>query len=169
MQVGLIGLGRMGMNMSRRLIKAKHDVLVYNRTKEKVDAVVKEGAEGAYTFEEFVKKLKAPRVVWLMLPTGPVLEEHLQILSKLLSKGDIVIDGGNSYYKDDLRHAIELKQFGINYLDIGVSGGIWGLALGYCLMIGGEKKIYENLCPFSKTWHRRMDTCTAEKRAPAIS
>src|SRR5688572_6039010 len=103
MQIGLIGLGRMGMNMARRWLKAKHDVVVFNRSLEKVKALEKEGAVGASSLEEFVKKLKPPRAVWLMLPTGLVLEEHIQSLSKLLTTGDLIVDGGNSYYKDDVR------------------------------------------------------------------
>src|SRR4051812_22264350 len=138
MQIGMIGLGRMGMNMARRLIQAKHEVVVYNRTAEKVQAAVKEGAVGATSLEEFVKKLKTPRAVWLMLPTGQPLEDHIQQLAKILSKGDLIIDGGNSYYKDDIRHAADLKKLGIRYLDAGVSGGIWGLKIGYCTMVGGD-------------------------------
>src|SRR5687767_12569660 len=143
MQMGLIGLGRMGMNMARRLLKAKHDVVVFNRAAEKVQEIVKDGAVGSTSLEDFVKKLQAPRVVCLMLPTGTVLEEHHQSRSKILSKGDILIDGGNSYYKEDLRHAADLKKLGIKYLDAGVSGGIWGLAIGYCLMVGGEKEVFD--------------------------
>jgi 6-phosphogluconate dehydrogenase len=106
----MIGLGRMGMNMARRWILAKHDVVVYNRTASKVEEIVKDGAVGTTTLEDFVSKLKAPRIVWLMLPTGAPLEEHIDKLSGLLSKGDLIIDGGNSYYKDDIRHSAELKK-----------------------------------------------------------
>jgi 6-phosphogluconate dehydrogenase len=140
MQLGLIGLGRMGMNMARRLISAKHNVVVFNRTQEKVDAMVKEGATGAHSLDEFVKKLKAPRVVWLMLPAGPATDEHIESLIPLLSKGDIIIDGGNSYFKEDIRRAEMLAKKGLRYMDAGVSGGIWGLKLGYCAMVGGDKK-----------------------------
>ena len=150
MQVGMIGLGRMGLNMARRWLKAKHDVVVFNRTKEKVQEIAKEGAVGTTTLEDFVSKLKAPRVVWLMLPTGQPLDDHLKQLSKLLSKGDIVIDGGNSYFKDDLRHAEELKPTGIHYLDAGVSGGIWGLGLGYCTMVGGAEADFKHIEPLLK-------------------
>jgi len=151
MQMGLIGLGRMGMNMARRLIMAKHEIVVYNRTKEKVDAMVKEGAKGASSLEDFVKKLKTPRVVWLMLPTGKPLEDHINSLSKILSKGDILIDGGNSYFKDDIRHFDDLKKSGIHYLDAGVSGGIWGLKVGYCTMVGGDKKDFDHIEPLLKS------------------
>lgn len=150
MQIGMIGLGRMGMNMARRWLRAKHDVVVYNRTASKVEEIVKEGATGTTALEDFVKKLKSPRVVWLMLPTGQPLEDHLQLLSKLLSKGDLIIDGGNSYYKDDIRHTAELKKLGINYLDAGVSGGIWGLKVGYCTMVGGEESEFKRIEPLLK-------------------
>jgi 6-phosphogluconate dehydrogenase len=150
MQIGIIGLGRMGMNMARRWVAAKHDVVVFNRTKEKVDEMIKEGAVGTTTLGDFVKALKAPRVVWLMLPTGQPLEDHIKELSKLLSKGDIIIDGGNSYYKDDIRHAEELKKLGIRYLDAGVSGGIWGLKLGYCTMVGVDKADFTHIEPLIK-------------------
>ncbi len=150
MQVGLVGLGRMGMNMGLRWLKAKHEVVVFNRSADKVQEIVKQGAVGSASLEEFVKKLKTPRVVWLMLPTGQPLEDHIQALSKILSKGDIIIDGGNSYYKDDIRHAAELKSLGIKYLDAGVSGGIWGLAVGYCLMVGGEKEVFAHMEPLFK-------------------
>lgn len=150
MQIGMIGLGRMGMNMARRLLKAKHEVVVYNRTASKVEEIVKEGAIGTTTLENFVKKLKAPRVVWLMLPAGQPLEEHINFLSKILSKGDLIIDGGNSYYKDDIRHTEELKSKGIKYLDAGVSGGIWGLKIGYCTMVGGDRSDFKHIEPLLK-------------------
>lgn len=150
MQIGLIGLGRMGMNMARRWVKAKHEVVVYNRTKEKVGQMVKEGAIGTTTLEDFVKKLKAPRVVWLMLPIGPPLEEHIELLSKLLSKDDLLIDGGNSFYKDDIRRAEELGKRGIRYMDAGVSGGIWGLKNGYCTMVGGSELDFKHIEPLLK-------------------
>jgi 6-phosphogluconate dehydrogenase len=150
MQVGLIGLGRMGMNMARRWLKSNHDVVVYNRSKDKVAAIAMEGATGAGSLEEFVKRLKAPRAVWLMLPTGDPLEEHINKLSELLRRGDLLIDGGTSYYKDDIRHAETLKVKGIHYMDVGVSGGIWGLKNGYCSMIGGEKADFSRIEPLIK-------------------
>lgn len=112
--------------------------------------MAKEGATGATSLKDFVSKLKGPRVVWLMLPTGQPLEDHIEKLSKILSKGDIIIDGGNSYYKDDIRHYEQLKSIGINYLDAGVSGGIWGLKIGYCTMVGGDKNIFEYIEPLLK-------------------
>jgi 6-phosphogluconate dehydrogenase len=141
----------MGMNMVRRLLKGGHQVVAYNRTPDRVKEIVKAGARGAYSIEELVKKLTPPRIVWLMLPTGRPVDEHIDTLKGLLSKGDIVVDGGNSFYKDDLRHDRELRSYGIHYLDAGVSGGIWGLKIGYCLMIGGDKKIYRYLEPVFKS------------------
>jgi len=147
----MIGLGRMGMNMVRRLLKGNHQVIAYNRSPNKTDEIVKQGAIGAYSLPELVEKLSPPRVVWLMLPAGPAIDDHLDQLKDLLSAEDILIDGGNTYYKDDIRRAEMLAKKGIQFLDAGVSGGIWGLEVGYCLMIGGDKKIYEYLEPIFKT------------------
>ncbi|UCF57100.1 MAG: decarboxylating 6-phosphogluconate dehydrogenase [Deltaproteobacteria bacterium] len=151
MQIGMIGLGRMGMNMVRRLLKGNHRVVAYNRTPNKTDQIVKEGANGAYSLSELVEKLSPPRVVWLMLPAGPAIDDHLTQLRELLSAGDIVIDGGNTYYKDDIRRAEFLTEKDIRFIDAGVSGGIWGLEVGYCLMIGGAKETYQYLEPIFKT------------------
>lgn len=151
MKIGIIGLGRMGMNMARRLLKGGHKVVAYNRTPDRVKEIVKAGARGAYSIEELVKKLIPPRIIWLMIPAGRPVDEHINLLKGLLSRGDIIVDGGNSFYKDDLRHERGLKPFGIHYLDVGVSGGVWGLKIGYCLMIGGDKKIYQYLEPIFKT------------------
>lgn len=151
MQIGMIGLGRMGMNMARRLLRGKHEVVGYNRSPGKVDELVKEGALGAYTVEELVDKLKPPRVTWMMLPAGKPVEEMISTLGGFLEKGDIIVEGGNSYYKDDIRHAEKLKPLGIKYVDAGVSGGIWGLEVGYCLMLGGEESAYKKIVPLLKT------------------
>jgi len=151
MQIGMIGLGRMGMNMVRRLLQGRHQVVAYNRTPEKVREIMKKGAKGAFSLEELVSLLKPPRVVWLMLPAGKIVDEHISPLRQLLKKGDVIVEGGNSFFKDDIRHAEELKPYGIHYLDVGVSGGIWGLKVGYCLMIGGERRIYRLLEPVFKT------------------
>jgi 6-phosphogluconate dehydrogenase len=151
MQIGLIGLGRMGMNMALRLLRGGHKVVAYNRTPEKVDEIVKKGAKGAYSLEDLAEILEPPRVVWLMLPAGKTTDEHIGQLRPLLAKGDILVEGGNSFYKDDIRHAQELTPYGIHYLDAGVSGGIWGLKIGYCLMIGGDPKIFRRLIPIFKT------------------
>ncbi len=147
MKIGMIGLGRMGMNMVRRLIGKGHAVVAYNRSPGKVDEIVQEGASGAYTLEELVKGLAPPRVVWIMLPAGKAVDEAVATLAGLLAPDDIVVEGGNSYYRDDLRHDAELRPKGIHYLDAGVSGGIWGLQEGYCLMVGGEEPVYQRLLP----------------------
>jgi 6-phosphogluconate dehydrogenase len=141
----------MGMNMARRLIRGNHQVIAYNRTANKTDQIVKEGAVGAYSLSELVENLSPPRVVWLMLPAGPAIDDHLDQLKDLLSGGDMVIDGGNTYYKDDIRRAAMLAEKGIQFLDAGVSGGIWGLEVGYCTMVGGAKENYEYLEPIFKT------------------
>jgi len=151
MKFGIIGLGRMGMNMARRLLKGGHKVVAYNRTPDRIKEIVKEGATGAYSMGELARKLTPPRIVWLMIPAGRPVDEHIDILKGLLGKGDIIVDGGNSFYKDDLRHEQELKPLGIHYLDVGVSGGIWGLKIGYCLMIGGDKNISKKLEPIFRT------------------
>ncbi|MBI3399300.1 MAG: decarboxylating 6-phosphogluconate dehydrogenase [Deltaproteobacteria bacterium] len=151
MQIGMIGLGRMGMNMVKRLLKGKHKVVAYNRSPDSVKEAVKQGANGADSLEELVQKLKPPRIVWLMLPAGRPVKEQIERLRTLLHKGDIIIEGGNSFYKDDIKHKQQLKPYGIHYMDVGVSGGIWGLKIGYCLMIGGDKKIYKYLEPIFKT------------------
>jgi len=151
MQIGIIGLGRMGMNMAKRLIKGKHKVVAFNRSPDPVKAIAKAGAQGAYSLEEFVGKLTAPRVVWLMIPAGGPVDDMIDRLKGLLSRGDVIVDGGNSYYHDDIRHEETLRPAGIHYLDAGVSGGIWGLKIGYCLMVGGDRKIYKRLEPLLKT------------------
>ena len=151
MQIALIGLGRMGMNMAKRLLQGGHSVIAYNRTPNKTDQLVKEGAIGAYSLSEVVEKLSPPRVTWVMLPAGPTVDDHIVQLKEILSPGDIVIDGGNTYYKDDIRRADLLAEKEIKFVDAGVSGGIWGLKVGYCLMIGGEKETYQYLEPIFKT------------------
>ncbi|MBI5074352.1 MAG: decarboxylating 6-phosphogluconate dehydrogenase [Nitrospirae bacterium] len=147
MKIGMVGLGKMGMNMARRLIQNGQEVVAFNRSPEKVDEIVKEGAIGAYTLKEMLNKLTAPRIVWLMLPAGKPVDDAIENLKPLLEEGDIIVDGGNSFYKDDIRHEESLRAEGIHYLDAGVSGGIWGLKIGYCLMIGGEEEAYEKLAP----------------------
>jgi 6-phosphogluconate dehydrogenase len=151
MKVGMIGLGRMGMNMARRLMGGGHDVAAYNRTPGKVREMEGEGARGAHSLEELVGHLKAPRVLWIMLPAGGPVDEAIGGLKGLLKKGDTIIDGGNSFYKDDIRRAGELGPLGVHYMDVGVSGGIWGLKAGYCLMAGGERKVYRRIQPLLKT------------------
>ena len=151
MQIGMIGLGRMGANMARRLMKGGHECVVYDRHPETVGALAKEGATGASSLEDVVKKLKAPRAVWIMLPSGSPTEETVVAFSKLLTAGDAIIDGGNSFYKDDARRSAMLKPSGIQYLDAGTSGGVWGLERGYCMMIGGDQSAAQRLDPIFAT------------------
>jgi 6-phosphogluconate dehydrogenase len=150
MQVGMIGLGRMGGNMVRRLLKGGHQCVVYNRSANAVAELVKEKAVGTTSLPDFVKKLTKPRAVWLMVPTG-VVDNVIADLLPLLERGDILIDGGNSYYIDDIRRAKELKSKGIHYVDVGTSGGVWGLERGYCMMIGGSTDIVKHLDPIFAT------------------
>jgi 6-phosphogluconate dehydrogenase len=151
MQVAIVGLGRMGMNMARRLLKGGHEVIAYNRTPEKTDHMVKEGASGAYSLKEVVEKLSPPRLVWIMLPAGPIVDDHIERFKEILFPGDIVVDGGNTYYKDDIRRAAFLAEKEIQFMDAGVSGGIWGLEKGYCMMVGGKKEVFQRLEPIFKT------------------
>ena len=137
MQLGMIGLGRMGANMAMRLMKAGHECVVYDSHPEPVQELVKQGAKGSTSLAAFVKTLAKPRAVWLMVPAAAV-DPVLASLTPLLETGDIVADGGNSYYHDDIRRAAQLKVAGLHYVDVGVSGGVWGLERGYCQMIGGE-------------------------------
>jgi 6-phosphogluconate dehydrogenase len=150
MQLGMIGLGRMGANMVRRLMKNGHEGVVFDRSPATVAQLVTDGAKGSGSLDEFVKKLKPPRAVWLMVPAA-VVDATLADLAPKMEKGDIIIDGGNSYYIDDIRRAQELKARGIHYADVGTSGGIWGLERGYCQMIGGETDIVNHLDPIFKT------------------
>jgi 6-phosphogluconate dehydrogenase len=150
MQLGMIGLGRMGANMVRRLQKNGHQCVVYDRSAESVKQLSGEGATGSTSLDDFIKKLNKPRAVWLMVPAG-VVDATLHELTSKLDVGDIVIDGGNSYYIDDIRRAKELSSKGIHYVDVGTSGGVWGLERGYCQMIGGETEIVKHLDPIFKT------------------
>ncbi len=142
----MIGLGRMGSSMVRRLIQAGHRCVVYDIHPEAAQVLIQEGATGATSIEDFVRKLKKPRVVWMMLPSA-VVDSTLKTLAPLLEADDVVIDGGNSYYHDDIRRAAELKSLGIHYTDVGTSGGVWGAKRGYCLMIGGDETIVRRLDP----------------------
>ena len=146
MEFGMIGLGRMGTNMVRRLLKAGHQCVVYDIHPEAVQALVKEGAVAATSLEDFANTLTKPRTVWMMLPAA-VVDPTLKTLIPLLEHDDTVIDGGNSYYHDDIRRAADLKLQGIHYVDVGTSGGIWGAERGFCLMIGGEAAVVQRLDP----------------------
>jgi 6-phosphogluconate dehydrogenase len=150
MQLGMIGLGRMGANMVRRLMSGGHSCVVFDRSQEAVKGLAAEGASGASSLEEFVRKLDKPRAVWLMVPAA-VVEQSIDGLAALLEKGDIIIDGGNSYYVDDIRRAAKLRAKGIEYVDVGTSGGVWGLERGYCMMIGGSDETVKRLDPIFKT------------------
>ncbi|RJQ46560.1 MAG: decarboxylating 6-phosphogluconate dehydrogenase [Nitrospiraceae bacterium] len=147
MRIGFIGLGKMGMNMVHRLVENGHELVAYARTAESVKKAEELGAAGAESLEDLVSKLKKPRIVWLMVPAGNATEETIKKLIPLLSSGDIVIDGGNSLYKDSVRRAEELKKRNISFLDAGTSGGIWGLTEGYCLMVGGESDVFQSVEP----------------------
>ncbi|UVF19312.1 decarboxylating 6-phosphogluconate dehydrogenase [Microvirga terrae] len=147
MQLGMVGLGRMGGNIVRRLMQAGHTGVVYDRDPEAVSGLVREGAMGGETLEDLVAKLEAPRTVWLMLPAGRVTEATVQQLAGLLEAGDTIIDGGNTFWQDDVRRARQLRSRALHYIDVGTSGGVWGLERGYCLMIGGEPEAVERLNP----------------------
>ena len=151
MQLGMIGLGRMGSNMVRRLMRGGHSAVAYDRNPENVKLIAREGAAAAMSLDEFVAKLTTPKVVWLMLPAGQATEETVAALSERLSSGDVLIDGGNSHFKDDVRRSSSLKPKGISYLDIGTSGGVWGLERGYCMMVGGDKAAFQRVEPLLKT------------------
>jgi len=146
MQIGMIGLGRMGANMTRRLLRAGHECVIFDMFPKAVMELTREKAIGSSSLEDFVKKLTKPRAVWLMVPAA-VVDKTITDLLPLLERDDILIDGGNSYYVDDLRRARELALKGIHYVDVGTSGGIWGLERGYCMMIGGEDAVIEHLDP----------------------
>src|ERR1700721_1243902 len=146
MELGMIGLGRMGNNMVVRLMRAGHQCVVYDVHSEAVQSLAKEGAVGSSSLADFVKKLKTPRAIWMMVPAG-VVDETLKELTPLLAADDAIIDGGNSYYRDDIRRAADLKAKGIHYVDAGTSGGVWGADRGYCLMIGGEEDVVQRIDP----------------------
>lgn len=151
MELAMIGLGKMGLNMATRLARGGHQVVGFARSEESIQAAIKIGAQGAHSLEEVVSKLKAPRVVWVMVPAGQTTDDTIEKLSKLLGTGDTVIDGGNSNYKDTIRHAGLLEGKGIDFLDSGTSGGVWGLEEGYSLMIGGQAKVAEKMRPIFET------------------
>ncbi|MGE0577906.1 MAG: phosphogluconate dehydrogenase (NAD(+)-dependent, decarboxylating) [Reyranella sp.] len=150
MQLGMIGLGRMGANMVRRLLKGGHECVVFDRAANVIAELVKEKAIGTGSLADFVKTLRTPRAIWLMVPAAAV-DQTIADLAPLLEQGDIVIDGGNSYYIDDIRRATSLAQKGLHYVDVGTSGGVWGLERGYCMMVGGEPDVVKRLAPIFTT------------------
>jgi 6-phosphogluconate dehydrogenase len=151
MQLGMIGLGRMGGNIVRRLMRHGHTCVVYDTNAASVAQLAQEGATPSNDLASFVQQLQTPRAVWVMLPAGPITEATVQALSEVLERGDIIIDGGNSNYQDDVRRAQELQLKGIRYIDVGTSGGVWGLDRGYCMMIGGDKDAFNHLDPLFKS------------------
>ena len=166
MQLGMIGLGRMGANMVRRLMRGGHQCVVFDLNPDNVKALAKEGAIGAGSMEEFAKKLSKPRAAWVMVPAGAATESTVMKLASLMEPGDTIIDGGNSYFKDDVRRAGVLKGKGLHYLDVGTSGGVWGIERGYCMMIGGSKESAERLDPIFRTLAPGVgDTAPTEGRA----
>ena len=157
MELGMIGLGRMGTNMVRRLLRAGHRCVVYDLNPDAVEALVKEGAVGSTSLEDLARKLKVPRAIWMMVPAA-VVDPTLKSLSPLLEIDDVVIDGGNSYYHDDIRRSAELKPKGIHYVDAGTSGGVWGSERGYCLMIGGDDAVVQRIDPIFSALAPQMDS-----------
>ncbi len=151
MRIGFVGLGRMGANMVRRLVRDGHQVVAFNRTPEKTREIMTEGAEGAFTLAELVAKLPAPRAVWVMVPAGDATEAMIEELMGLLEPGDTIVDGGNTNFHDDVRRHARVGEKGLRYVDAGTSGGIWGLSVGYCLMVGGDRDAVEPLEPIFRT------------------
>ena len=151
MRLGMVGLGRMGANMTRRLMRGGHEVVVTDLSPDNVKHIAGEGAIASASLDDFASKLGTPRVAWLMVPAGGPTEQTVQALSQRMKSGDIIIDGGNSYFKDDVRRSKQLSEKGIHYVDVGTSGGVWGLERGYCMMIGGPKEVVQQLDPIFKT------------------
>jgi len=151
MNLGMVGLGRMGANMTRRLMRGGHEVVVTDLSADNVKQMAGEGAIGSSSLDDFVNKLGKPRVAWLMVPAGAPTEQTVQVLGQRMQPGDILIDGGNSYFKDDIRRSRQLREKGIHYVDVGTSGGVWGLERGYCMMIGGPREAFEQLDSIFKT------------------
>lgn len=158
MELGMIGLGRMGANMTVRLLHGGHKVVGHARHAETVDRIVEKGAVGAYSLDELVQRLTSPRVIWLMIPAGDPVDKTIQVLMHKLEPGDVIIDGGNSNYKNTLRRSAMLKEKGIHFVDVGTSGGVWGVTEGYCMMVGGEKEVVELLRPIFETLAPAPDT-----------
>ena len=164
MQLGMIGLGRMGGNIVRRLIDHGHACVAFDQSADAVAGLVKDGAAGASSLKELVQQLQAPRIVWVMLPSGKITDDTITALGELLDKGDIVIDGGNSFWQDDIRHAQALAPKGIHYVDVGTSGGVWGRERGYCMMVGGDKEAVDHLDPILSALAPGIGTVDRTKR-----
>lgn len=147
MQLGMIGLGRMGGNIVRRLMRHGHTTVVYDKDAKAVAGLAADGAQGSATLEEFVAKLERPRTAWVMLPAGHITETTIDTIAGVMQAGDVIIDGGNTFWQDDVRRGKALEERGIHYVDVGTSGGVWGLDRGYCMMIGGEKQVVDRLDP----------------------
>src|SRR4051812_39098411 len=147
MRIAMIGLGRMGGGIARRLMQHGHEVVAFDRDARAVEAVAKDGATPASSLEDVIAKLEQPRICWVMLPAGAPTEETVQALCAIAEPGDIIVDGGNSFYKDDLRRAKDCTARHIHYVDVGTSGGVWGLERGFCMMIGGDKEVVDHLDP----------------------
>ena len=187
MELGIVGLGRMGANMARRLMRDGHRIVAYDVNPAAVSELAGEGAEGVASLEELAAKLSAPRAVWAMVPSGEITEKTVEEVAAALDPGDAIVDGGNSYYRDDIRRAAMLKEKGIDYVDCGTSGGVFGLDRGYCLMIGGPERRWSASIRSSPRWpresgrpgapraaaatrlRRRTATCTAGRSAPGTS
>ncbi len=151
MQLGMIGLGRMGGNIVRRLMRHGHSAVVYDKDAKTVAALAREGATGCGTLEEFVSKLDKPRTAWIMLPAGHITETTIEAIARLMQSDDVIIDGGNTFWQDDVRRGKKLRERGIDYIDVGTSGGVWGIERGYCMMIGGDKPVVDRLDPIFRT------------------
>ncbi len=158
MEIGLVGLGRMGANMVRRLEKGGHKCTVFDLNADNVKKLTNEGVQGAGSLTDLVSKLPKPRAIWVMVPAGHATESTVQALAAAMEPGDVIIDGGNSFYKDDIRRAAEFKKRGIHYMDAGTSGGVWGVERGYCLMVGGEPDVFAQFEPIFKTLSPGMGT-----------
>ena len=169
MQLGIIGLGRMGGNIARRLMLNGHSTVVYDRNTAFVDTLAKEGATGVADLPALVAALEQPRAVWVMLPAGAPTEDTIDALSELLDAGDVIIDGGNTFYKDDIRRAKTLAEKGLKYIDVGTSGGVWGLERGYCMMIGGDADTAVGHREFKHGFARRAAVATPLGSHPAAA
>ena len=167
MQLGMVGLGRMGAGIVRRLLRDGHRCVGYDVFPDAVTAIEADGADGATSLTEFVSKLERPRAVWVMVPAGEITSKTIRDVAEVLEPGDVIIDGGNTYYHDDLRHAAELKERGIHHVDVGTSGGVWGFERGFCLMIGGEPEVVERLEPLFASIAPGVDPRRARPGAPA--